>query len=75
MLSGYLLYSVIDKSIKNYIKHSPGVYASIPYLFGILSAPMLSLFLAISVIANIVLSTFGLLVGIKLRGKTHTATG
>jgi hypothetical protein len=74
ILSGYLLNATIEKNIKSYLKYSPGVYASIPYVIGILSAPMLSLFLAVSVAANIVLSTIGLYVGIKLGCRINTVT-
>lgn len=69
VLSGYLLSPIITKNFKSYLKHSPGVYVSIPYLIGILSAPALSLFLVLSVLANIVLSATGTLIGVKLRDQ------
>ena len=68
-LSGYLLSPIITKNIKEYFKYLPGLYASIPYLIGILSTPVLALLFALAALANIIMSAIGMYVGMKLRGN------
>ena len=66
LLTGYIIEKTNINSFKGYLTASPGLYLSVPYFIGILSAPMLSFLLILATLLNITSSYLGVFAGIKL---------
>ena len=69
VVTGCFLSPKFERGLLKNIKYVPGLYMSIPYVIGVFSAPALAAFLLLGISLNVVLSSIGLAIGIKVSSK------